>query len=648
MKIFFFFLLVNAILPCEVIAQDEILLTIDSIPVYRSEFERIYHKNNGVQGYENSVPSEYLDMFINFKLKVLEAKNTGFDTMPAFKNELSGYREQLSKPYLQDRSLIEDLVNEAYYRTVHEINASHIMIKLAAEASPADTLAAYNMALEVRKRLKKGEAFEALADEFAGDQKANGGKLGWFSAFTMVYPFENAAYHTPVDSFSMPVRTRYGYHIIRTNAVRPALGEIKLAHIMVHSTINDPEKVGAGKKLKIDSCYQQLLQGRTFNEMVLAYSEDAGALRNKGQMRWLRSGELPASIEEIVFALSDTGMYTAPVQSEYGWHIFQLQGKRALGSFDQLKSKLEERIMMDERGDKTRNAFIQKLKSEYHYTEYPAAITELTMLLDSSVYAGKWQIPASVLLNSPVCSFNNRQLLQGDLAAFIQKTRNYKQGSSFLSIVRTKLDELAKNTIIYYENIQLEEKYPAFANLMQEYHDGILLFNIMENNIWNKSASDTVGLTAFYQNHLKDYQWKERADISVYTIHNPSLLKKTLKLAHKRSKSGWNAENFIKMLCPDDSIPCVQITDMMIEKDEPLPMSPVSWEKGFTRSQTEGNTVKLMIINNILLPSVKNFEEVRGQVIADYQSSLDKAWIETLRKKYSVGVNYQVLEQIKP
>lgn len=648
MRICFFFLLAFAILPCEVKAQDEILLTIDSIPVYRSEFERIYQKNNSLQGYDNKKPAEYLDMFINFKLKVLEAKNAGYDTLPAFVHELSGYREQLSKPYLQDRALIDQLISEAYYRTTHEINASHIMIKLSPDASALDTLAAYQKALAVRNRLKKGESFESLANELSADQRADGGLLGWFSAFTMVYPFENAAYHTPVDSFSMPVRTRYGYHIIRTNAIRPALGEIKLAHIMVHASINGPKETITSKKLKIDSCYQQLLHGQSFQKMILAYSEDAGASKNLGQMRWLRSGELPASIEEKVFALTDSGSYTAPVQSEYGWHIFQLQGKRSLTSLDQMKSKLEERIMMDERGEKVKNAFIKKLKSDYKYTEYPGAISEIIALMDSSVYDGKWKIKPEAGLNKPVCAFNGQQLLQGELISSVQKTKGYKKGSPFSAILRSKLDEMVETALIKSENSRLEERYPAFANLMQEYHDGILLFNIMEEKVWNKSTLDSAGLKDYFINHASDYRWKERADISVYTIHNPALLNKAIKLAKKRSKSDWNAETYSKMLCPDDSGTCVEISDQLIEKDDPIPMAPVSWEKGFTRTLTEGNTVKILVINDILLPSNQNFNEVRGQVIADYQNFLDKEWIDTLRKKYLVGVNYQVLEQIKP
>ncbi len=648
MKICFFFLLAFAILPCEVKAQDEILLTIDSIPVYRSEFERIYQKNNNLQGYDNKKPAEYLDMFVNFKLKVLEAKNAGYDTLPAFVNELAGYREQLSKPYLQDRTLIDELISEAYYRTTHEINASHIMIKLSADASAADTLAAYKKALDVRNRLEKGESFESLANEISADQRADGGRLGWFSAFTMVYPFENAAYHTPVDSLSMPVRTRYGYHIIRTNAIRPALGEVKLAHIMVHASINGPAETITSKKLKIDSCYQQLTHGRSFQKMILTYSEDAGAAKNMGQMRWLRSGELPASIEEKVFALTDSGSFTVPVQSEYGWHIFQLQGRRSIGSLDQMKSKLEERIMMDERGERIKNAFIKKLKSEYQYTEYPGAISEIIALMDSSVYNGKWQVKSGAVLNKPVCSFNGQQMMQGELITFVQKSKNYKEGSPFSAILRNKLDEMVQAALIKSENSRLEERYPAFANLMQEYHDGILLFNIMEEKVWNKSTLDSTGLRGYFMNHESDYRWKERADISIYTIHNPALLKKAIKLAKKRSKSGWNAETCSKMLCPDDSGTCVEITDQLIEKDQQMPMAPVSWEKGFTRTLTEGNTIKILVINDILLPSNQNFNEIRGQVIADYQNFLDKEWIDALRKKYSVGVNYQVLEQIKP
>jgi|WetSurMetagenome_2_1015567.scaffolds.fasta_scaffold15697_4 peptidyl-prolyl cis-trans isomerase SurA len=648
MKKLFFFLLVSTLWPATAHAQDEVLLTIDGLPVYRSEFERIYHKNNNIQGYEAKPPAEYLDMFINFKLKVLEATRLHYDTVPSFITELTGYRDQLSKPYLQDRQFIDQLIREAYYRTINEVNASHIMVKLPANATPQDTTLAYNKAMSIRKRLVHGESFELIATEESDDpsSRLNKGRLGWFSAFTMVYPFENAAYNTPVDSFSMPVRSRYGYHIIRVDQFRPALGEIKLAHIMVYAGANDGSGTIAYKKEKIDSCYQLLLNGASFADMVKKYSEDPGARRNMGQMRWLRSGELPSGIEDVVFALADSGDFSIPVQSEYGWHIFQLQTKRPIAPFEQLRPQLEERIMTDERGKKTQNSFIRNLKNEYSFTEYPQNITALERLMDSSVYKGQWKIPDAATLNLPVCSFANKKYTQRALAEFIAQTRHYNDHDSYQTIINRKYDELSNQELLSYEKGRLEEKYPDFKNLMEEYHDGILLFNIMDQTIWSRSVSDSSGLRDYYNHHLTEYQWKERADWSLYIVQDRRLAKSTLALAKKRYKTPINADEFIKMVCAD-STACVTVTDQRTEKGNPLPVADALWKKGFTKTYTEGDRVKIFVVNDILPPKAKLFQETQGQVTADYQSSMDNKWIETLRKKYPVVINRDVLEKVK-
>jgi peptidyl-prolyl cis-trans isomerase SurA len=649
MKQISFCFLFLILLPLTAVSQDGVLLTIDNQPVLKSEFERIYHKNSNVQGYDNKPVAEYLEMFINFKLKVLEAEKLGYDTLSSFINELAGYKDQLSKPYLQDRKLIDKLVQEAYYRTLNEVNASHIMVKLPSNATPADTLVAYTRVLEIRKRLLAGESFEKIAREESDDpsSKVNEGRLGWFSAFAMVYPFENAAYNTKVDEFSLPVRSKYGYHILHINGKRPALGEIKLAHILIRSSLNDSQESITRAKEKIDECYKLLQNGSSFTDMVKQYSEDAGSSRNGGQMRWLRSGELPVKIEDMVFALADSGSYTSPVRSDYGWHIFQLQGKRPIASFDQIKSQIEERIMMDERGKHTEEAFTANVKKECGFVEYPENVSFIAGIMDSTLYSGNWNPATAGDLIEPVFTINNREYSQKELAYHIVKTKRYSKKESYAEIVNTKCDELVHIKLLEYERGQLEEKYPAFKYLMEEYHDGILLFNIMDNNVWSKAVSDTMGLRAFYEQHANDYTWKERADVSIYTVKNPAYLKMTMKLGKKRAQEKWSSNEFIKMVCSNDSINCLEVTDQKFERGEPVPPGGFAWKKGFTTTAQEGNTTRVIIVNALIPAMPKAFNEIQGQVTADYQNYLDKQWIDTLRAKYPVVINPDVLQQVK-
>jgi len=644
-----FLLLFLIFLSTSLFCQDEVLLTIDDQPVMRSEFERIYHKNSNIEGYENKPPAEYLDMFINFKLKVLEARKLGYDTASSFINELAGYREQLSKPYLQDRNLIDQLVREAYDRTIKEVNASHIMVKLPANASPADTLAAYNKVLELRKRILAGESFETIARNESDDPsgKTNGGQLGWFSAFTMVYPFENAAYNNKVDEYSMPVKSRYGYHIIKTNAFRPAMGEIKLAHIMVRAGRNDNSKTIADKKEKIDTCYKLLKEGRLFTDMVRQYSEDAGTARSNGQMRWIRSGELPGELEEKVFALSDSGSFTEPIKSEYGWHIFQLQGKRSVAPFEQMKSQLEERVMMDERGKRTEESFVNTLKKEYGFAAYTENISMIAEMMDSSVYSGNWDPASSGELIEPVFSIGEREYSQKELAGFIARTKRYNKKDTYLTIVDRKYNEMVLNELLNHEKKQLDAKYPSFRYLMEEYHDGILLFNVMDKKVWSRAVSDSAGLRDYYEKHFVDYMWGERADVSIYTVHNPALVKQVGKLAKKRISSRIPESDFVRTICPQDSVPCVEVKDQKFEKEDELPQGGFNWKKGTVKTTNNGDKTTVLVVNAILPPARKTFNETQGQVTADYQNYLDSLWIDSLRTKYTVTINRDVLQQVK-
>jgi len=643
---FYFWLLISIPLPAS--PQDEALLTIDNQPVMRSEFERVYRKNNSIQGLEIKTSAEYLELFINFKLKVHESRQLGYDTIQAYRKELAGYRDQLAKPYLQDRSLIDRLLHEAYYRTVNEVSASHIMVKLHSNPVPADTFSAYTRAMEIRNRLMAGELFEKIAREESDDPsgKINEGYLGWFSAFAMVLPFENAVYSLQEGELSNPVRSRYGYHIVRLNGKRPSLGEIKLAHIMVRAARNESPDMISKAKEKIDTCYQMLQTGSQFVDVLKQHSEDANSAQSGGQMRWLRAGELPPNIETLVFALPNIGDYTVPVQSDYGWHIFRLEGKRQIAPYDELKKQLEERINADERGRMIEQSFISGLKIDYDFIDYPENITALASLMDSSIYSGSWNSAMAGDLIEPVFSINHKEYTQKNLADFVSQIKRYRLNESIISIVIEKCDELVNKELIALEKSRLEEKYPEFRFLMEEYHDGILLFNIMDERIWSKAVRDTVGLMEFHAQHIMDYMWKERADVSVYTIRDESYLKMTRKLARKRIEMKWPAAEMVKMICPQDNVACVDITDHTYERGDPDELIEFDWKKGFTKISGKADPASIIVVNEIRPPVPKSFNESRGQVTADYQNFLDQQWIGILRDKYPVSVNQSVLEQI--
>ncbi|MDB5262459.1 MAG: peptidylprolyl isomerase, partial [Adhaeribacter sp.] len=317
-------------------SKDPVLETIGGKPVYTAEFEYVYHKNNGNAENANTRASiqEYLDLYTNFKLKVMDAESRGLDTTTAFRQELEGYKQQLAQPYLTEKSVTEKLIREAYDRMQKEVNASHILINVAPDAEPKDTLAAYNKVLELRKRLVAGEDFAQLAHAFSEDPSAkeNYGKLGYFTALQMVYPFEDAAYKTLPGQLSQPIRTRFGYHIIKVNDVRSAQGEIKVSHIMVRATPGLPKADSVAAKKKIDEIYTRVARKQNWDQLVAQFSEDVSSAENGGELPWFGTGRMIGNFEEAAFKLAKPGDITRPVQTPYGWHIIKLIERRSLPS----------------------------------------------------------------------------------------------------------------------------------------------------------------------------------------------------------------------------------------------------------------------------------------------------------------------------
>ena len=347
--------------------------TLGSYPVPANEFAYVYRKNNATAADYGTRPSvtEYLDLYTNFRLKVLEAEKKGLDTTQAFKRELDGYRQQLAQPYLTEKSVTDQLVREAYDRMGQEVNASHILIRVAPDATPADTLVGYQKISKIREQLQGGEDFAKLAGEVSEDPSAkqNGGKLGYFTAMQMVYPFETAAYKTAPGQLSLPVRTRFGYHVIKVNDRRPAQGEIKVAHLMVRVNANAPKNDSLTARKKADELYARLKKGENWDKLVAQFSEDAGSAANGGELPPFGTGRMIPSFEETAFKMQKPGDIAPPVQTPYGWHIIKLIEKQPVATFAEVEPTLKGKVAKDSRSELNRAAFLKRIRQEDQFVE---------------------------------------------------------------------------------------------------------------------------------------------------------------------------------------------------------------------------------------------------------------------------------------
>lgn len=466
--------------------KDEVLLTINKEPVMMSEFQSVYEKNlDLVKDKDAKNIDKNLELFINYKLKVKQAYDLKLDTVKSYQREYKSYKNQLIAPYLQDKKFQEKLVKQAYDRTKEEIKASHILIQFPKKNVQPDTVAMYNKLLNARDRIIKGEAFEKVAKEISQDPsvKINGGNLGYFSAFRMVYPFEDNAYKTKTGEVSKPFKTRFGYHIVKVTARRASKGEFEVAHILA------ADKSIAGK-VKIDSAYQELQQGKTFSEVAKKYSADKGTSLQGGKLPKFSAGRMVKPFDDAVLSLKKEGDYSKPFKTKYGWHIVKLLKNYPVKSFKDLQPMLQKKVRESDRGRLSNKAVVNKLKNKYTITENKKAL-DIFKKLNKDELKNKE-------LSDVLLTINERKIKQKKFFDYSK----YKKGEAINQLFQKFKDQ----EIINYYKDNLEKTNPEFKRTLHEYKDGLLLFELLQQKIWNKTANDTLALQNYFNKHKTKYK----------------------------------------------------------------------------------------------------------------------------------------------
>lgn len=726
-----------------------IIATIGGQPVYTPEFNYVYNKNNAnaPDAYTSGSVRDYLKLYINFKLKVREAEELGLDTAKSFIKELEGYKKQLAQPYFTEKSVTDSLTKEAYQRMQEEINASHILIRVNPDADPKDTLAAYNKIAELRQRAVKGESFEQLAYQYSEDPsaKTNKGNLGYFTAFGTIYPFESAAYNTPVGSISKPVRTQFGYHIIKVNDRRKSQGQVKVAHIMVRAGQGVSESDSIAAREKIGEIYKRLKNGEDWNKLVSQFSEDASSKNRGGELNPFTAGKMIPSFEEAAFALKNPGDFSQPVYTPYGWHIIKLLERKPLESFEALEPVIRQKVSKD-RGEINKKALLERLRKEDKFVENKKAVDAAIASADSSLLTGTWSKTADEKNNPVLFTISNDKYTLKDFYAYLKQKQRPKKNISPEQYMKTLYKEYTEESLIHWEETHLEQKYEDYRMLVKEYRDGILLFQLMDEKVWSKAVEDTAGLKNFFSSHRDNYKWDSRAHAKIFSVSNRENLEKlkselqkdkfpvkdyqpkeivfeqgrkelseedkrkleVLALELHKNKSfvaqltaGADAREgaalaadrakVISKFLSDQGVDStrllissktgaknskdkaadrkstismyttsakelekyfnaaapltLQVTEGVFQKGEKDELKQIEWKEGTYTFEKDGR-VYYVVISKIDEPRLKNFDEARGLIISDYQTYLEKEWIEQLRKKYPVTVNEEEVQKI--
>ncbi len=622
--------------------KQEVILSVGNKKFTKDEFIRIYDKNNvNLQSdSDKKSPAEYMELFINFQLKVLEAENLKMDTNRAFINELAGYRKELAAPYLTDISYTGKMVEEIYKRMTSEVSASHILFMVNQDAPASDTLAAYNKALKVREEIQNGLDFNEAAFRYSEDPtaKQNRGKLGYFSAFQMVYPFEEAAFTTQVGHLSMPFRTQFGFHLIKVEDLRMNRGEIRVAHIMKSFPPDASDDVKARAKKDLDEVFLKLVNGADFAEMAKQFSDDQRTAQSGGELPWFSSGRMITEFAEPAFGIKANGEFTQPVETPFGYHIIKRIDYRPVESFDKLKKEIENRLKSDpERSNSSKLAFVNKLKAEYNFTPYPENLKQFIEKAGSLFTEGKWN--ATAFSNFPAVMFKLKDKdYSGDRFAAFLKDQVFPQTVSDPGLELHRQFELwQEKEITDFEDSQLEMKYPEFADIMREYHDGILLFNISDEKIWSFAGKDSTGLEKYYENNKGKYLWDERFKGMIIRCRDME----TRYEVDKYFGAGMNKQEVLSSANEKENKVTIE-EGLWAKNDNPI-VDFYVWQgprfDGF-------NELLTFIRGDKTSPEPKKLDEARGLFIADYQKYLEDEWIKSLRKKYKFKVNQKLLKKV--
>lgn len=629
--------------------DDKTLFTIEGEPVTLSEFKYIYEKNNRENAsYTKESLEEYLDLYINFKLKVQRAKELGLHEKESYKKELQGYRRQLADSYVIDKEVIDQIVDDLYERKKHDLKVSHILVSLKRKSTTQAEKEAQEKVALIQKSIENGMSFEEAVKLYSEDKGSanNQGNIGYLTATLPdgYVELENAIYNTPIGKISAPIRTDLGYHLVTVTDKRPARGKIEAQHILIRD-----KKVGRNipdAKTRIDTAYSILSQDPSkWDGMARTLSEDKQTAKNAGNLGVFGISQYEESFESAAFSLKTNGDISKPVKSSIGWHIIRLKSKKAPETKEQLKIMVKGQMNTGERFDLQKQKVVADIQKEANYYANLQALKLFTDSLDQSFYEYNWT-PVT-MPDITLISYGNTKYTLNDFSSYgriSSKTRMKMKGQPIEDIVNALFENFVEDKAIAYAEDRLEYRYDDFKNLLREYEEGILLFEVAKNEVWDKASQDSVGLKNYYNQHKDQYVWEPRAVVTSYTIR--TTIEKLVDDIVSTAKNSTPEEVTAKYNLSGKEL--VLYESATLERSSEV-VRGLAFSVGAISTPKINNGLKVTTFNKIedtIPASKKSLKESKGYVISDYQDQLEKTWINSLKSKFKVDINKKVFKSL--
>lgn len=619
-------------------------MTIGNEDIFADEFLYLLTKNRQFQDKDDKLnPEDFeenLELFINYKLKVKEAENMGLDTLVEFRREFEVFKEDLIQPYLIKNSLQQGELIKAYNRMKEVVKASHILLQFPNNASREDTVAVFRMAQKLKAEAEAGADFNQLALEHSEDPSAkdNKGNLGYFSALQMVHQFEDAAFGLDIGGISEPILTNFGYHIIKLEDRKPNPGEIKVSHILVRTQPGDPVSEERALR-KVGDIYTELQKPESlWEEVCKMYSEDLGSKNSGGALPWIGLGSVIPEFERVAFSLTEEGEISSPVKTPYGYHIIRLDEQRPIPPYEEMEASIKSRILRDSRSTLIQSQVTAIQKSRYGFQENGAVLLNTQTILDetNSLEKFKEEVMANAIQEEVLFLVQGQEKTINDLLDFMESEKN-KVSIGSRNSAANSLQRFIESTLNRAEEEDLLANNKEYSLLLQEYRDGILLFSLMNEQVWQRALMDSMGQVNFYEENKDQYSWNERIEALIVTLGKETYAESVRRfLANKKYKHDL-ADRLENTFLLDNPLMFTMDEGLYEWKDHPV-LSKVEINKDFHEIKINGKSSFIMMGERVP-PQAKKFEETRGKVIQDYQQFLDKILIQKLKANYIIRIN---------
>ncbi|WP_299277181.1 peptidylprolyl isomerase [uncultured Psychroserpens sp.] len=622
------------------VKDKDVLFTVDGEPVMATEFIRVYNKNLDLVKDESQKDIDaYLDLFVNYQLKVKEARRLDLDKDPNYLREFNNYKKQLTRNFMSDNKVTDALVREAYDRTTNDVKASHILVRI--DETESDTTAVYNQLLKLRERILN-EGYATVQKDVHDGKTIFAEDLGYFGGFKMVYPFETVAFNTEIGEVSMPFRTRFGYHIVKVFDKRKSLGEATVAHIMVANTQKDttvvPEK-------RIYQIYKKIEQGEKFESLAKQFSDDKSSSKKGGALAPFTGGQLSSKeFEDVAFSLENEGDISKPFKTDYGWHIVKLIRKTGIQPFEDVKVQLQNRVKRDSRSKLINSALVKKLAAKYKVEKDNDQLAYFEGILNDSYFKQAWKAPEDFNGDPTIMTIRDLKISNKEFLGYLMKNQRkyYNRRANIKTLVQTEFNAFYETQVLKYHEDNLEYENEDFAFVLKEYRDGLLLFDLMEKEVWNRASKDTLGLKEFFENNRSKYVWKDRVDGIILS----SASEKTMKKIKRELENGTSVEDVMSQMNTKDDLNVISTADIFESGNQALP-EDFDFKAGISKVYKHNDAFHVIKVNGILPAQPKTLDEARGKAVSDYQGFIEDNWVQGLNQRFKIKHNNAVLKRVK-